>query len=284
MKFRHVGTRYQRSRVVSMVTAPHPTTPRDDRPTHVADLLRLLTRDPGRPRLTWYGDDGERVELSGAVLENWVNKTTNLLVEEFDAGPGTQVVLDLPVHWRTVVWALAAWRVGTTVVLTPADDDATPGDGTTRPDVVVTTRPDRWAGTRAELVAVALPALARRFDGDLPAGAIDAASAVMTYGDRIGWAPAVEPGLEALSAPPSSWDHAHLVDRAAGGRQLLSPTPPSGDGDNGDPATASILRRVLATWAADGSVVLVSPATATALGSDPERFRRLLAQEQVTPA
>lgn len=263
-----------------MVTAPHPPPPRDDRPTHVADLLRLLTRDPGRPRLTWYGDDGERVELSGAVLENWVNKTTNLLVEEFDAGPGTRVVLDLPVHWRTVVWALAAWRVGTTVVLTPADDDATPGDGTTRPDVVVTTRPDRWAGTRAELVAVALPALARRFDGDLPAGAIDAASAVMTYGDRIGWVPAVEPGLEALSAPSSSRDHAHLVECAVGGRQLLSPTP-SGDGD---PAAASILLRVLATWASDGSVVLVSPATATALGSDPERFRRLLAQEQVTPA
>jgi uncharacterized protein (TIGR03089 family) len=264
-----------------MVTAPHPQAPRDDRPAHVADLLRLVTRDPGRPRLTWYGDDGERVELSGAVLENWVNKTTNLLVEEFDAGPGTRVVLDLPVHWRTVVWALAAWRVGATVVLVAAADDATADDGAAPPDVVVTTHPDRWRGTRAELVAVALPALARRFDGDLPAGAVDAASAVMTYGDRVGWAPAVEPGLEALSAPSSSWDHAHLVERSAGGRQLLAPTPHPGDEN---PPTASILVRVLATWAADGSVVLVSPTTATALDSDPERLRRLLAQEQATPS
>src|SRR5690606_18769358 len=155
-------------------------------------------RDPGRPRLTWYGDDGERVELSGAVLENWVNKTTNLLVEEFDAGPGTRVVLDLPVHWRTVVWAFAVWRVGATVVLVAAEDDATTGGGATRPDVVVTTRPERWTGMRAELVAVALPALARRFDGDLPAGAVDAASAVMTYGDQIGLAPGINPDAAAL--------------------------------------------------------------------------------------
>src|SRR5688572_18938796 len=115
------GSAISTSRVVSMVTTPHAgasdVDARGNRPSHVADLLRLITRDPGRPRLTWYGDDGERVELSGAVLENWVNKTTNLLVEEFDAEPGTRVVIDLPVHWRTVVWALAVWRVGATAVL-----------------------------------------------------------------------------------------------------------------------------------------------------------------------
>ena len=63
-------------------------------------LLARLTADPGRPRLTWYGDDGERVELSGHVLDNWVTKTANLLVEEYQAGPLTRVLLDLPVHWR----------------------------------------------------------------------------------------------------------------------------------------------------------------------------------------
>ncbi|NKY41606.1 TIGR03089 family protein, partial [Cellulomonas septica] len=117
----------------------------------IAELLALVTRNPGRPRLTWYSADGERVELSGAVLENWVNKTTNLLVEELDAGPGTRVLLDLPGHWRTVVWALATWRCGACVVV---------GDG--EADVVVTSRPAAHAGTSAHLVAVALPALARR--------------------------------------------------------------------------------------------------------------------------
>src|SRR6478609_1832263 len=120
------------------------------RPSHVADLLRLVTREPGRPRLTWYGDDGERVELSGAVLENWVNKTANLLVEEFDAGPGSRVLMDLPMHWRTLVWMLAGWRVGACAVVEPS----------TSTDLVVTTQPGRHV---APVVAVSLGALARRF-------------------------------------------------------------------------------------------------------------------------
>jgi len=156
----------------------------------VASLLARLAADGGRPRLTWYGDDGERVELSGAVLANWASKTVNLLVEEFDAAPGSRVVVDLPVHWRTAVWALASWRTGATVALPDAGTD---------PDVVVTDDPGRWAGTGADLVVVSLPALARRYDGDLPAGAIDAASAVMTYGDAIGWVPEVDPGQDALA-------------------------------------------------------------------------------------
>ncbi|WP_245605724.1 TIGR03089 family protein, partial [Promicromonospora kroppenstedtii] len=86
----------------------------------VASLLARLAADGGRPRLTWYGDDGERVELSGAVLANWASKTVNLLVEEFDAAPGTTVVVDLPVHWRAAVWTLAAWRTGATVALPDA--------------------------------------------------------------------------------------------------------------------------------------------------------------------
>ncbi len=208
------------------------------------------------------------------MLENWVNKTTNLLVEEFDAGPGTRVVLDLPVHWRTVVWALAAWRVGTTVVLTPADD-ATPGDSTTRPDVVVTTSPDRWAVTRADLVAVALPALARRFDGDLPAGAIDAASAVMTYGDQVGWVPEPDLALDALVGTGSDRvGHAALVP-APGGE------PPRRVLVDGRAGPARTLRALLSAYAANGSVVLLSPRTAAALDDDRARRARVTADERV---
>ena len=36
------------------------------------------------PALIWYSDNGERIELSGRVLMNWVNKTANLLIEECD--------------------------------------------------------------------------------------------------------------------------------------------------------------------------------------------------------
>jgi len=243
------------------------------RPSTIAQVLALLVSDPGRPRLTWYGDDGERVELSGAVLQNWVSKTVNLLVEEFDAAPGTVVTLDLPAHWRGVLWALATWRSGATVQLS---SDAPAAGG----DVVVTSRPGAWGDViagpaAADLVAVALPALARAFDGDLPAGAIDAAAAVMTYGDVIGWAPGTDADAVALEAPgAAAVSFADLVPAPAPAaeRVLVDGGRPLGD----------VLRDLLATWAADGSVVLASAATAAELAADPARLSRLRETERVT--
>jgi len=69
------------------------------------------------PRLTWYGPDSERVELSGRVLDNWVAKTSNLLQDELDAEPGMRLNLDLPAHWKSMIWALAAWLLGMETVL-----------------------------------------------------------------------------------------------------------------------------------------------------------------------
>ncbi|GGM27664.1 TIGR03089 family protein [Promicromonospora citrea] len=232
----------------------------------VAALLARLAADGGRPRLTWYGDDGERVELSGAVLANWVSKTVNLLVEEFDAAPGTRLTLDLPVHWRTAVWALAAWRTGATVVL----PDAPSPDA---PDVAVTDDPGRWAGTGADLVAVSLPALARRYDGELPPGAIDAAAAVMTYGDVIGWVPEVDPDEDALATAAGAVGHAELLPAPADGARVLV----DGRGD-----LAEVLRTLLGVWAGGGSAVLTSAATAAELERDEGRRTRLLSSEQAT--
>lgn len=242
--------------------------------TPVATVLDRLLREPGRPRLTWYGDDGERVELSGAVLGNWVSKTVNLLVEEFDASPGTTVALDLPVHWRAAIWALAAWRCGATVSVPDA-----PGPDAGTPEIVVTDSPDRWRGAPGELVVVSLPALARRFDGDLPPGALDAASAVMTYGDVIGWVPETDPASPALlsGADGTVVRHVDLV-------------PPAGDPRDAQPRIlvdgraplAALLRHLLTVWADDGSAVLISPATAAALDADPARRERLGSSERVT--
>ncbi|MFI8525515.1 TIGR03089 family protein [Promicromonospora sukumoe] len=230
----------------------------------VAILLARLAADGGRPRLTWYGDDGERVELSGAVLANWASKTVNLLVEEFDAAPGTTVVVDLPVHWRTAVWTLAAWRTGATVAL---PDAAVAG-----PDVVVTDTPERWADGGADLVVVSLPALARRYDGDLPAGAIDAASAVMTYGDVIGWVPEVDPDQDALVTAAGAVGHKGLVPEPGDGARVLV---------DGRRPVADVLRDLLGTWAGGGSVVLTSAATAAALEADDARLERLRGSERI---
>lgn len=243
--------------------------------TTIADLLRLLTREPGRPRITWYADDGERVELSGAVLENWVNKTANLLVEELDAGPGVRVRLDLPVHWRTVVWALAAWRVGACVVL----DE---GESGSAADITVTDRPQAHANDASQLVAVTLPALARRFDGTLPVGAVDAASAVMTYADAIGWAPTPASGNPALSAATLRVDHGTLLTWSSAGqptspvpaRVLLVATPA--------PLSPAALAEVVGVLVTDGSVVVVDPPLAEALTRDPARTARLTSSERIT--
>lgn len=256
----------------------------------VADVLALLRRDPGRPRLTWYGPEHERVELSGHVLDNWVTKTANLLVEELDAGPGARVALDLPVHWRTVVWALATWRVGATVVLpdaapgAPVPNGAAAGGPAATSDVLVTTRP--LAGGAPAQVAVALPALARRFPDPLPAGAVDAASAVMTYADVLGWVPPTDPAGLALTGPGAAGPdadvtHGGLLAWAGPGpgaerpRVLLEPA--SG-------AVRALLAAVLAVLAADGSVVLCDPVVAAALAGDAERRARIVETERVTSA
>jgi uncharacterized protein (TIGR03089 family) len=223
--------------------------------TTVAALLTALTREPGRPRITWYGPDYERVELSGAVLDNWVSKTTNLLVEEFDAAPGVRVLVDLPPHWRTLVWALAVWRTGAHVVFSGAAD------------VVVTTRPGEHAGPA--VVAVTLPALARRFDGPLPRGAVDAAAAVMTYGDAIGWLPPTDPSQPALDGVPyaelSTWWSEADDSRVA----IVA-------GQD----TGAFLARTVGILAANGSVVAISSARRTELDATHGALARLLETER----
>ena len=275
----------------------------------ITDLLTTLSRDGGQPRLTWYGSDGERIELSGAVLVNWVTKTTNLLVEEFDAEAGTVVASDLPPHWRTLVWALATWRAGAELHLvdgaSPAGAGAAPAADTHAvdaaspaltgaPDVALTADPARWAPpagerrSRTALVAVSLAALARRFDGDLPRGAVDAASAVMTYGDQLGYVPPSDPGATALSGVgvPLAVDHAALLGWAAehaggapetGQRVLVRTSDAPG-------AVAGLLAAALSVWASGGSVVVLGPETTAALDGDAERLARLVETERVTVA
>lgn len=248
-------------------------------PSPVPALLRRITADPGRPRLTWYGPGGERVELSGHVLDNWVTKTANLLVEEMDAGPGTTAVLDLPAHWRAVVWALAAWRTGTRVVLhtgAPASGSVAAGA------VVVTTRPADWADAPAEVVAVELAALARAFAGDLPPGAIDAAGAVMTYGDVLTSVQPTPGSAPALTAPPAgqtvAFEDLAAWSAAASAAEPWASDPggaaPDGPGDTGPPRVlvpaqglAALLAATLVVLGDGGSLVVVDPAA----GVDLER-------------
>ncbi len=246
-------------------------------PRTVPALLRqLLAADPGRPRLTWYGPGGERVELSARTLDNWVAKSANLLVEEFDAGPGSRVGVRLPPHWRTATWLLATWSTGACVVADPAGAAGLLPDPT--PDVVVTWDPAAAVAAGVEaatIVAVALPALATGFGPSLPAGALDGAAEVRTRGDVF--VPLVAParGDEALAvAGGPVLGHDELLATAAeaaragglGARPRLLTT--------GGPDAA--VEALLAPLLLDGSVVLHAP------GLDPAEVERIAAQEQVT--
>lgn len=143
-------------------------------------LIELVREDPTRPALTFYDDtpgptQGERIEISRRVLENWVAKAANALQEGLDVQRGSVVLLDLPCpHWRTCYWALAVWAVGATLTL----------DSHEGADVLITTDPDSPTADDAdEVVAVTLAALAREFDGDLRSGVMDEAREVSSFGD-----------------------------------------------------------------------------------------------------
>lgn len=211
------------------------------------------------PRLTWYGSDSERVELSGKVLDNWVAKTSNLLQDELDAEPGMRLALDLPAHWKAMVWALAAWQLGLEVVL----------DGGAAADVLATAQPDSVAGQSGAVVAVALPALAMRWDGGLPAGCLDYAAEVRSHGDVFMQHAEPDPGGCAIVGSDGRKHlHRDLLDGFAvsheqGARLHLR----AGDG------LEQALANALGAWRDGGSVVLTHP--------DVESVDRLLAAERI---
>ncbi len=211
-------------------------------PTPADVLADVLRSDPGRPRITCYDDSpgptqGERIELSARVVVNWVNKAANALQEEWDCHPGTTVRLDLPPHWRTVYWAMAVWQVGGCVAV-----DQGPRD------LVVTSDP-RTAADAEDAVLVTLAALARSAALPVPAGVVDEARQMSSYGDTFMAFTDPADSDPALRTGNGTVDHGTVVPVAAW---------PTGSRihTRGDAGTARFLRTVLAAWAMDGSVVL----------------------------
>lgn len=88
------------------------------------DALTDQTRRLGdRPAVTFLdADTGERTELSFATLHNWVSKTANLLIDTFDTHLGSEVGLDVPLHWMVPVVALGAWATGAAVRVAPGGE------------------------------------------------------------------------------------------------------------------------------------------------------------------
>jgi len=154
--------------------------------------------DPARPVLTFYDDEtGERTELSGLTLTNWVAKTANLLVDGCGLAPGDRAAVLLPAHWQTAAVLLGCWMAGITV--DPSGDPA-----------FVTL--DRLGDTRAtEVFGLALAPLAAPIRPGPPNGVQDYVLEVRAYGDE--YRPAV-PATATTEALPGV-THGDLCRRAA---------------------------------------------------------------------
>ena len=144
-----------------------------------AAFAAAVRRDPTMPLLTWYDDaGGDRTELSGATMDNWVAKTANLLADGAGLGPGDPVAVLLPPHWQTAAILLGTWAAGLTAHVGPQP----------QPVDVLFTSPagveaaaawqvgDRYA---TGLLPLAMPLR------ELPPGYADYTIEVRGYGDRF---------------------------------------------------------------------------------------------------
>ena len=230
-------------------------------------LAELLRSDPARPRVTFYEDtpgpaQGERIELSGKVLANWVSKAGNALQDEYDLGPGAVVRLCLPPHWRALYWALAVWSVGGAVDLA----------GGPSPDLLICDDAALAEGlepTTGDVVLVTLAALARVHTGPVPAGAMDEARELATYGDQFVAVADPDPDDLALINEAGHTAYRSVVPH----RDWPVSTRVSLAGD-----LSAVLESTLAAWAVDGSVVLARNGPQAGGRAHPER----LASERVT--
>jgi uncharacterized protein (TIGR03089 family) len=227
----------------------------------ITDRLRHRVRTAGAdPLITYYElPGGVRTELSAVTLANWVDKTSNLLVDDYAAEPGDVVELAVavshPGHWVTTCWELACWQCGLV---------ASAGSGLA-PSLLVA-GPD-WAEHRdrgPEVLACALHPLGLGFREPLPAGVIDYALEVRGQPDSFAAAP--QSGLALAWADPArQLTQAELLGPdGPAQRRLVRPSEPWPTCRDG----------IVTALVTGGSVVIV-------VGEDPERLAAIVDDERV---
>lgn len=221
-------------------------------------LARRSRTDGSAPFLIHYSPAG-RTELSVRSYANWVDKTANLLVDEFDLGEDDRVRLQVadahPGHWMTLVWAMACWRSGVTVT----DGEA---------DLVVTGPVDQpLEGSGEPVISCSLHPLALP-QRDLPAGVRDFSTEALAQPDAwLGVDP--DPDAVALDLTGHRATLAELAELATlepiGGRLLLA-----------DPASlwVALLEGLIHPLPAGGSRVLTE-------GIGHDELTRIVASEKV---
>ncbi|WP_019159172.1 hypothetical protein [Brevibacterium senegalense] len=166
------------------------------------------------PVLRWEDGDGAALELTGPVLANWVHKAHGLLAD-LDVGPhrglGLVVGADEPLHWRALAGALAAWGLGSPVLLVTDEPPA-----------------DEWIALVPEALAqdpvtdsadevLVFPVAPLALAADAPPETIDFATALRAFPDESAIAASPRVTLGEAAAPQT----VQLAELTAGG--------PSGD-------------------------------------------------------
>lgn len=212
------------------------------------DQLLRISPDPSQPLLTYYDmSTGERVELSTTTTANWVAKTSNFLVDDLDAEPGTRVRIGLPSHWLTAVWILSAWNVGACIVDSAADI------GLSGPELV---------GDEPHRVAASLGPFGGRFV-QAPQGFLDLGAEVPGHGDHFEAFDPPQPSTAALDLDSIHQSHDAVLRSAAPDDRRLVVAPGAVSRD------AMLL---VNACLGGGSLVIVTSAT-------PEEIARVAAQE-----
>lgn len=236
-------------------------------------FAELLSREPGRPFVTYYDEaSGERSELSARSLANWVAKTHHLLTGELGLGAGDGALLALPAHWVSLAPLLGALTAGLELVADPPAAEV----AFVEPDTLAA------AGGVPDVYAIA-PGSARVGFGDaVPAGANDYVTAVRPHEDkwagvRFGAGPD-DPCLDGRTRREViEWARQRASDLGLGERaRVLCTRDWAGPGD--------LVDTVFAPLTVGGSLVFVrngtGPGAATLV--DAQVLERRAAQERTT--
>lgn len=210
-------------------------------PETIPGLLTAATSaDPTRPALTFYDDaTGERTELSGTTLINWVSKTANMIVDESSLSYGDVASVELPPHWQSAAVLLGCWFAGLEIIFGPTPADVA--------FVSVAEATEGWPAT--DRFALGLHPFALPLK-EVPSGYVDYNAEVRLHGDHFRPIRPVQPDDPALARRTHAEVCEAAAERAAslgmsGGRVLI-------DGDqHPDP-----LEWLLAPLAAGSTIVL----------------------------
>lgn len=172
---------------------------------HLFDLLPNLYK----PAIIWYGV-GERIELSGHVVNMWSSKVAALLDSEIGT-PSLTVHMALPPHWRSVVWAAGIWRAGNVLTL-DSDQEA---------ELSLACNEENLDPGAEVSVLTPLASLALRWPGTLPPLTLDGAADLMFYPDSF--APiACPPSAPAWLSNGELESRQQILDRAGLYAQTLA--------------------------------------------------------------